>query len=280
MRSEKLLNEGWLFHRGDIALSRPVWKGPVYAQSKTERKKAGPAAWHYNDQPDPYESATGLLTHERWERVQIPHDYVVDQDLNPHENNALGYLHYDNAWYRKHFSLPESARGKRVLVRFDGIAGCSTVYLNGCLMRRNHSSYNTFEIDISDYVSFDAENVLAVYVNTQEFEGWWYQGGGIYRDVHLTVTEPVAIDLWGVYAPYRKIAPDTWQIDFETTLVNAGDTPQGVTVTHRVLDGNGVCVATAQAQGEIAQREKGVVCASALVSNPQLWDCERGAYAF
>ena len=274
MRSETLLNEGWLFHRGDIVLSRPAWKGPAYAQSKTERKKAGPAAWHYNDQPDQYGSDSGLLTHERWERVQLPHDYVVDQDLNQFENNAHGYLHYDNAWYRKHFALPESARGKRVLVRFDGVAGCATVYLNGCLMRRNHSSYNTFEIDVSDYVSFDSENVLAVYVNTQEFEGWWYQGGGIYRDVHLTVTEPVAIDLWGVYAPYRKIAPDAWQIDFETTLVNAGDAPRCVTVMHRVLDGNGVCVATAQAQGQIMDREKGVICAGAIVHDPHMWDCE------
>ena len=71
-------------------------------------------------------------------------------------------------------------------------------------MHHNYSAYNTFEVDISDLAYRDRENVLAVYINTQEFEGWWYQGDGIYRDVRLVVTDPVAIDLWGVYAPSRK----------------------------------------------------------------------------
>ncbi len=114
---------------------------------------------------------------------------------------------------------PKAVKQARAL-RFDGIAGKSTVYLNGCLMYHNFSSYNTFEIDISDYVYYDKENVIAVYVNTEGFEGWWYQGGGIYRDVHLTVTEPVAIDIWGVYAPYKKLDDNRWQINFETTVVN------------------------------------------------------------
>ena len=92
--------------------------------------------------------------------------------------------------------MPEGSENRRALLRFDGIAGKSTVYLNGCLMYHNFSAYNTFEIDITDYVYYDKENIIAVYVNTEGFEGWWYQGGGIYRDVHLTVTEPVAIDLW------------------------------------------------------------------------------------
>ena len=179
MRKHILLHDNWLFHRGDIEFPAPPTKGPVYSQSKTERKLTGPASYTYKDSPDPY-WMRGTYTNERWERVTIPHDYVVDQDNDPNENNALGYLHYDNAWYRHHFTLPEGTKeGDRILLRFDGIAGESTVYLNGCLMARNHSSYNTFEVDISDYVVFNRENVIAVYVNKDEFEGWWYGGAGI-----------------------------------------------------------------------------------------------------
>ena len=196
MRKEILLNENWLFHKGDINVPRPADKGPVYSQSKTIRKQVGPAAYSYMDKPDPYDSASGLLSHERWSVVEIPHDFIIYQDLVQNENPTLGYIHYDNAWYRKHFLLPEGSEGKRILLRFDGIATKSIVYVNGCIMYHNYSAYNTFEIDISDVVYFDKENVIAVYVNTEEFEGWWYQGGGIYRDVHLTITEPVAIDLW------------------------------------------------------------------------------------
>lgn len=274
MRQEMLMNEGWYFHRGDIAVQMPYWKGPVYSQSKTERKQAGPAAYRYEDRPDQYVSGSGILSHERWERVNIPHDYVVDQDLDENENNALGYLHYDNAWYRKHFKMPEGLSDKRVTLRFDGIAGTSVVYLNGSVMHHNYSRYNSFEIDISDYVFYDKENVIAVYVDTQEFEGWWYQGGGIYRDVHLTITERLAIDLWGVYAPTRKIDNSQWTVDLETTIVNDTYEESSVTVKSVLLDRNGVEVAQTQGVGSIAPRERGVLRYGMLVRNPELWDCE------
>ena len=85
-------------------------------------------------------------------------------------------------------------------------------------------------------LSVDKENIIAVYVDRSEWEGWWYQGGGIYRDVYLTITEPVAIDLWGVYAPYKKINDVDWQIDFETTVLNSGYADAEVTVESFVLD--------------------------------------------
>lgn len=137
MRKEIILSN-WLFHKGDIEVPRPVEKGPVYTQSKTERKLSGPAAYNYLDSPDPFYPSKTLHS-DRWERVTVPHDYVVTQDLSKEENNALGYLRYDNAWYRNHFNLPEGSDNKRVTLRFDGVTGNSTVYLNGCLMYHNFS---------------------------------------------------------------------------------------------------------------------------------------------
>ena len=215
-----------------------------------------------------------MINPEKWEWVELPHDYVVYQDNDKNENCALGYLHYDNTWYRKHFNMPEGSENKRVLLRFDGIAGKSTVYLNGCLMYHNFSSYNTFEIDISDYVYYDKENVIAVYVNTDGFEGWWYQGGGIYRDVHLTVTEPVAIDLWGVYAPCKKLDDNYWQIDFETTVVNTDYENKKVTLESRVIGADGSVLAVGTGEGTVGLRDKGVIKYSTEVNNPLLWDCD------
>lgn len=277
MRRHILLNDGWSFHRGDIEIPAPAVKGPVYSQSKTERKLTGPAAYQYMDSPDPY-WVRGNYANIKWERVTVPHDYIVDQDNDPNENNALGYLHYDNAWYRRHFTLPEGTKeGDRVLLRFDGIAGESTVYLNGCLMARNHSSYNTFEVDISDYVYFDRENVIAVYVNKDEFEGWWYGGAGIYRDVHLTVTAPLAIDLYGVFAPAHRIDDHRWQIDFETTAVNASFTDAEVCVTSFVCDATGRCIATADTKGIIPLRGRTVLRYAAVAEDPALWSPDHPA---
>lgn len=272
MRKEIILNNGWIFHKGDIEEPISKYKGFIYCQSKTERKLSGPAAYNYSDRPDQFYG--NMINPEKWEWVELPHDYVVYQDNDKNENCALGYLHYDNAWYRKHFNMPEGSENKRVLLRFDGIAGKSTVYLNGCLMYHNFSSYNTFEIDISDYVYYDKENVIAVYVNTDGFEGWWYQGGGIYRDVHLTVTEPVAIDLWGVYAPCKKLDDNYWQIDFETTVVNADYENKTVTLESSVIAPNGDVLAVGTGKGAVNLREKGVIKYSTVAENPLLWDCD------
>lgn len=273
MRQEILLNDKWRFHKGDITVPRPADKGPAYSQSKVERKKIGPAAYHYHAKPNEFSSSCEIKS-EGWVNVDLPHDYIIDQDNDKSQNNAHGYFRYDNAWYRKNFTLPEGCEDKRVLLRFGGIATNSTIYFNGCLLCHNYSAYNTFEVDISDLVYRDKENMLAVYVNTQEFEGWWYQGGGIYRDVHLVITEPVAIDLWGVYAPSRKIGEDLWQIDFETTVVNTDYADYEVTAESYVLDAAGNCVATTVGHGNIPTRDKQILRYSCTVASPLLWDCE------
>ena len=274
MRKEILLNENWKFHKGDIKVDTPLIKEPIYASSKTERKLAGPASYDYID-GNSYFWTSGRVLGEKWEDIDLPHDYVIDGDVTQNgTNQAHGYLKYDNAWYRKSFSLPEEYFDKRITLRFDGIAGKSTVYLNGCLMFHNFSSYNTFEIDITDRVFFDKENRLAVYVNTEDYEGWWYQGGGIYRDVWLTVTDSVAIDLYGVYAPYKKINGADFEISFETTVINSDYEDKTVGGVSYVLDKNGKEVASAAFGGEVALRDKAVFNYSAVVKDPVLWDID------
>ena len=84
MRQEILLNENWRFHKGDIPVPRPADKGPVYIQSKVERKKIGPAAYHYHDKPDEF-SSSGEIKSEGWVFCQLPHDYIIDRDINGNE---------------------------------------------------------------------------------------------------------------------------------------------------------------------------------------------------
>ncbi len=102
MRKEINFNLDWLFHKGDIKVPRPLDKGPVYTQSKIERRLMGPAAYNYIDVPRFYQAGVEIRN-DGWEKVDLPHDYVVDQDNDPTQNNAHGYFRYENAWYRKHF---------------------------------------------------------------------------------------------------------------------------------------------------------------------------------
>ena len=271
MRIITELNNDWNFHKGDIIIPRPVEKGPVYSQSKNERKLIGPAAYYYFDKPDAFYEDREMRS-EGWKSVNLPHDYIINQDNDPTQNNAHGYFKYENAWYRKTIGIQNKGyEDKRLLLQFDGIAGQSVVYVNGRLVKRNYSAYNSFEVDITENVYFDKNNVIAVYVNTDEFEGWWYQGGGIYRDVRLVVTEKTAIDRYGVYAPYEKINETDWKINFETTLVNTDYEDKTAEVISYVIGKNGDVTASARAEAVLERCGKTTVKYSAIVNNPLLW---------
>ena len=271
MRIITELNNDWNFHKGDIIIPRPVEKGPVYSQSKNERKLIGPAAYYYFDKPDAFYEEREMRS-EGWKSVNLPHDYIINQDNDSSQNNAHGYFKYENAWYRKTIGIQNKGyEDKRLLLQFDGIAGQSVVYVNGRLVKRNYSAYNSFEVDITENVYFDKNNVIAVYVNTDEFEGWWYQGGGIYRDVRLVVTEKTAIDRYGVYAPYEKINETDWKINFETTLVNTDYEDKTAEVISYVIGKNGDVTASARAEAVLERCGKTTVKYSAIVNNPLLW---------
>ena len=92
--------------------------------------------------------------------------------------------------------------------------------------------------------------------------------------MHLTITEPVAIDLWGVYAPYKKLDNNRWQINFETTVVNADYEDKSVTAESSIIGADGSVLAEGSGEGRVKLREKGVIKYSAEVCNPLLWDCD------
>ena len=187
MREMILLNHDWRFLASPAERAIPVTKAAMYLSAKTERLKWGPGAYTHNDVPD-FWDLDGELPAERWERVDLPHDYVISGTPDPREAGALGFFHYEPAWYRRHFTLDPKDRGRRIALYFEGITGNSDLYLNGCFLKHNEGSYVSFEVDLTDLVRFDRENVLAVHVDPRVQEGWWYAGGGIYRNVWLVKT--------------------------------------------------------------------------------------------
>lgn len=270
---EKTLIENWLFHEGDIKYTLPAHKGPLYKQSKTERMKWGPACIYYNDKsgafPREYEAAT-----DEWQKVKIPHDYIINKIPQKEQNSALGYFKYENAWYRCHLSFSDEDRGKRIVLQFEGIATESTVYFNGSVLKRNYCGYTPFEVDITNYIRFDSDNVIAVYVNTENHEGWWYEGAGIYRNVYLLKTNKISVDRYGVYVLPEK-CDDNWEIHFETTLRNDTDEDTSVSLITSVLDANNkVCAMSEIDTINIGKHTTSTEKHLAEISNPLLWDIE------
>lgn len=265
MRTRELFCDKWKFHRGDVKIERPKDKMPIYFQSKTERYKVGPAAVNYDD---------SASSSEEWSYVRLPHDYVIEGAPSKDENCALGYLKYDNAWYRKEFFISKEDDGKRILLEFEGCAGQSTVYLNGCLLKRNFCGYTSFEVDVTDFVNYGSENLLAVYLNLDEFEGWWYEGGGIYRNVWLTKTDSLSVDTYGVYVNPIKLDSSNWRAEFETTLVNVSSSSETAILKTEIIDKDGKTVSVATASLTVEPHAKATALYSASLTSPHLWDVD------
>ena len=272
MREKILFNEDWLFHKGDLHYETPSTKGPIYVQSKTERMKWGPACKDYIAAADDY-SYHHEFKSEKWETVTLPHDYVLLQEAKEEYNNALGFFKYENAWYRKTFILSKEDADKRLTLLFEGVATHATVYLNGCLLKHNFCGYTSFEVDITDYVKLEEENVLAVYVNTENHEGWWYEGGGIYRNVWLIKTALLSVDLWGAYIHPQKLSGTEWEVNADITLRNDWYEMKRARVEIE-LSAGGSSIGSVSAEAIAAARELTTVKGRILVKEPHLWDID------
>ena len=274
MRETILFNNDWRFHEGDIDTSIPVKKAPLYISAKTERAKWGPATIYYRDVPDDYCTTAELNNRDVWDNVTLPHDYVILHTPEEKYNNTLGYLPYNNAWYRRHFTIAEEERGKRFVLHFDGIATNATVYFNGSLMKHNFCGYTPFDVDITDYLRFGQDNVIAVYVNTENHEGWWYEGGGIYRDVFLVKTNRVAIDTYGVYVYPEKKIEDKWDVNIETTVANEDYEDVSVKLVSKICDKDGNVVAKALGEVFVPTKDTATAVYKTEIENPVLWDLD------
>lgn len=274
MREKILFDEGWIFHEGDVDKSIPIDKGPMYKQAKTETMLWGPAAINYIGCPDNYSNAREV-SRDAWERVTLPHDYIIRQTPSKQENNTLGFFKYENAWYRKEFYLDEADAERRLTLLFEGVASAATVYLNGCILKHNFCGYNSFEVNITDFARFgNKKNVLAVYVNTEHHEGWWYEGAGIYRHVWLCKTDSVAIDLWGVYVRPQILADGKWNVAIESTVINDRYCDVALECVSCVLDRDGRKIAQVSAESDAPAREKTVLFYEATLEKTHLWDID------
>ena len=133
-----------------------------------------------------------------WRTVQVPHDWSIEGPYSDEFASGTGYLPGGVGWYRKTFSVGPSLRNKRLSVEFDGVYNNAEVWINGIYLGKRPFGYIGFDYDLTPYVNFGGDNVLAVRVDHSAFaDSRWYTGSGIYRHVRLHITNPVHIAHWG-----------------------------------------------------------------------------------
>lgn len=166
---------------------------------QSEQQRLWNFDWHF--QPGNPEGAASPQTDDsQWRKLDLPHDFQFEQPWSEEHGGARGFKPMCDGWYRKHFQAPESWRGKEVVLDFEGVLYFCDVHVNGQKVASHEYGYCGFEVNISSYLRYGKDNVVAVYANTGKKNGSrWYTGGGIYRNVHLRLQNPTHIGRHGIF---------------------------------------------------------------------------------
>ena len=213
-----------------------------------------------------------------WAIVSLPHTWnnLDGQDGGNNYYRGIG-------WYRSHFTPDSSYSGRRVFLRFDGAFLVTDVYINGTLLGEHQGGFAAFVFDATAFLNFGADNVIAVKVNNAAnadvppLSADFTFFGGIYRDVHLLVTDPVHISPLdcgspGVYLKPTSVSSNYANLQMTTVVSNTTALPATLAVRAVITDAatNIICALTNRIT--LPQASVSNVVATTAISNPHLWN--------
>jgi beta-galactosidase len=303
VRERLLLDFGWRFHQGDpedvINNGTNIFDYPEPGTlDKTRTRDLIAAADLAASRADPVAINLGARVSyvqpgfdaRRWRELDVPHDWAVELPFDPHGNAAHGKKDLDPkkgttiGWYRRTFDLASGDSGKAVWLELDGVYRNAVLWLNGHCLGRHVSGYGSFMLDISKQANFAGRNTLVVRVDATRYEGWFYEGAGIYRHVWLVKASPLHIAYWGTFVTTPKVTEKDAVVKVETTLSNESDTTRVCTVEIQIIGPDGQKLSGANATGsnagqslsaaEIPAHSQKIITQSMEVPQPQLWSHE------
>ena len=210
-----------------------------------------------------------------WRTVDLPHDYSIEQEYTTSGEAESGYLPGGTGWYRKSFTVSSTWADRRVSIDFGGVYMNATVYLNGEQLGTHPYGYTPFSFELpADKLKYNGENVIAVKVENKIPSSRWYSGSGIYRSVHLTVTDPVHVARYGT----TVTTTNAGAVTVKTQVQNNGANAVSVTVQNKIYESGGTEPVATGAASTAVSIDAGVVQeitdSSITVSSPKIWSLD------
>ena len=254
-------NPGWMFMRSDTQIAPREFKEHKSAMAGVKAATAD-AVWPF---------ASFNFDDKDFHPVSVPHDWSVEDGFYPEENSEQGYRKRGWGYYRKRFFVPSSWKGKRVELQFGGVATHSTFWVNQTLFHHNFSGYNTVTMDITSTLMYGQDNLVAVEVNAAVFEGWWYEGAGIYRDVRLIVSDPVHIATEGGILVKPEVKIDGWNVNGHVVIVNDSPSELSPHLDIDIIAPDGNTVETKRFLPTVPANQSVQVPYTIKVASPRTW---------
>lgn len=223
-----------------------------------------------------------------WRTLDLPHDWsiedlpaqVEDSVIGPFSRmsigqGATGFTVGGTGWYRKGFVTEKSFEGKLVTIHFDGVYMLSDVWLNGHLLGTHTYGYTPFRYDLTKYLNPPGkENVLVVKVKNPGRNSRWYSGSGIYRNVSLTITEPLYLDTWGMRIITKELSNAKALIEISTDVYNQTAALQSIILSNTIVSPDGKVVKLAEQSLGVSKNTFLNAIQTLEVSAPAAWSIE------
>lgn len=227
-----------------------------------------------------------------WKPVTLPRAFNEDEAFRI----PIAAMTDTVAWYRKHFRIPASERGKKVFLEFEGARQGADVYMNGHHLGTHENGVMAFGFDITPYVVWGKDNVLAVRTDNdwrykERATGTNYQWndknfnanyGGLPKNVVLHVKEPVyqtlpllsSLGTTGTYVYARNIdvKKRSADINVESEVMNGTAKPVRVTMDVKITGPDGHIAGTFTSKPYyIPAGGTAMVCADSHIDGLHFW---------
>ncbi len=210
----------------------------------------------------------------RWQKIDLPHDWSVKGQLSPTLASCTGYLPGGIGWYRKNLNIPKDKENEKVYLYFEGVYNRSEVFVNGHSVGKRPNGYISFLYDVTPYVVFGEDNVIAVRVDhSRSADSRWYTGSGIYRNVWVVYSNPVHFAQWGVYA-YPTRNKNQHSLNVEVEVENTSSQARNIQIVNELLDKNQKVVARSSKKIQTPANQSVKLTEILNVKSPVLWSLE------
>jgi len=247
----------------------------VSAETETRTKVSYNRGWKFMNYDDAAEEIKGAekpdFDDSEWRCLDLPHDWGIEGPFTDEVDAAEGRLPFPGVgWYRKRFKAP--AEGRLVFVEFDGVMRDAHVWLNGKKVGGWPYGYSSFCFELTPHLKYgDQDNVIAVRCENEAESSRWYPGSGIYRNVWLTVVNPVHVAHWGTYVTTPEVSDSRATVRIRVEVLNQSAEPREVTAETIIVDADGRKVASSELSAKVDANDSGRFNHMMAVNNPVRW---------
>src|ERR1035441_5413393 len=235
------------------------------------------SGWHFIRQ-DVSGAQTNGFDDSTWTNLDLPHTWnnLDGQDGGNNYYRGIG-------WYRRHYTVDGSYTNRHFFIKFDGAFYVADVYVNGTLLGEHLGGFGAFVFDATANLNVGADNVIAVKVNNASntnippLSADFTFFGGLYRDVHLLVTDPLHISPLdygspGIYLKPTNVSSNSANLQVTAVVSNANPVSASVTMRTVITDAATNIVTTVTNIVTLPAAAVSNIVARTVIANPHLWN--------